>query len=556
MIGYITGFTEEKIKEIKENPYYAKKLANLISASDDYIASDPPRIKYSELHLVETTGNRSTYENVVSHYTCALQAIALAYKFTGDEKYIMPLADIMWNICDLESWAIPFHVKECETLDRRYRWIELGSANMGRFLGEALLNTEHLLPELVVRRVKHEVRERIIKGYKMYDQWWKRTTNNWASVCIAGVLGSYLYFGTEEEIKEQLPSMIEIANNFLKGFDPEGCCLEGYHYWNYGFSHFCIFADLLRNYTNGEINLFDSQRVRDIARFQENCAINDTQCIRFADCSEEYKPTTFYAHFIKNTFPEVQIPPTDIPDDWIPDVRSIIWLDPALQHSTMSGLKSKIYHDAQWFIYRSEAYNAVCKGGHNCEFHNHNDVGSFMISKGGKVTFTDPGTGEYTSQYFGAERYTVLECSARSHSVPVINGIFQKEGLNKKSTVYTEKENEYEISIDNGYDIPTLTSLKRRFLCEDDGVTLTDTYEFSEMPTSVVERFVSLVEPKIEEGRITVGESVLVYDPEIYELQFSTDTCVRPRHIEETLYIFDLKVKNLDKNMTLEIKFI
>ena len=76
------------------------------------------------------------------------------------------------------------------------------------------------------------------------------------------------------------------------------------------------------------------------------------------------------------------------------------------------------------------------------------------------------------------------------------------------------------------------------------------------MPTSVVERFVSLVEPKIEEGRITVGESVLVYDPEIYELQFSTDTCVRPRHIEETLYIFDLKVKNLDKNMTLEIKFI
>ncbi len=558
MIGYITGFTEEKMKEIKENPYYAKKLANLIAVADEWTTKEPPRIKYSEMHMVETTGNRSIYEAAWNSYLSATRYLSLAYGFTKDEKYIEPLADFMWNICNMESWAIPYHVKEKESIDRRYRWLELVSCGVGMILGEALIFTEDVLPELVVRRVKHEVRERIIEGYKVCDSWWLKTENNWASVCIAGVLASYLYFGTEEEIEEQLPSMIKIAENFLNGFDSEGCCLEGYGYWHYGFSHFCMFADLLRNYTKGKINLFDRPRVHDIAKFQENCAINETQCITFADCeNDRFKPVMYFAHFLKNLYPDVQIPGSEPPADNMATIRSFLWLDPALQNARMDKAESRIYSDAQWFIYRSEKYNAVCKAGCNWEFHNHNDIGSFMISKGGRITFTDPGGGDYTSQYFNSDtRYTILECSARSHSVPIINGIFQKEFLAKKSTIYTAKENEYEFSMDNGYVIETLKSLKRRFLCEEEGITVTDTYEFSEMPTSVVERFVSLVEPKIEEGRITVGESTLVYDPTVFVLEFSTDTCVRKKQIKETLYIFDLKAKNLDKNMVLEVKFI
>ena len=557
MIGYITGFTEEKMNEIKESPFYAKKYAKFIAAADEWITKDPPRIKFSDFHMVVTTGNRSIYEKAWLMHLSALQYLSLAYGFTKDMKYIEPLADIMWNICNMETWAIPYHAAEKEPLDKRYAWIELVSSYVARFLGEALFFTEDVLPELVVRRVKAQVRERIIEGYKKYDQWWMRTKNNWASVCICGVLSAYLYFGTEEEIQDQLPRMLKVADNFLQGFDSDGCCLEGYGYWNYGFSHYCMFADLLLNYTKGEINLFDNPRVHDIAKFPENCAINETQCIRFADCQEKFSPDPAITHYLKKIYPDVQIPSCEIPDDASPSIRGFVWVDPALMNSKMDGLESKIYNDAQWFIYRGKSYNAACKAGHNNEFHNHNDVGSFMISKGGRVTFTDPGGGDYTSQYFNMDtRYGILECSARSHSVPIINGNLQKEGFRGKSTILTAKENEYEFTMQNGYDIETLTSLKRRFLCEDAGVTITDTYEFSEMPTSVVERFVTLVEPKIEEGKIIVGESTLVYDPALYDFEFSTDTCVRKRQIKETLYIFDFKAKNLDKNMTLEFKFV
>ena len=65
MIGYITGFTEEKMKEIKESPFYAAKYKNFIAAADEWITKDPPRIKFSDFHMVVTTGNRSIYPTVI-----------------------------------------------------------------------------------------------------------------------------------------------------------------------------------------------------------------------------------------------------------------------------------------------------------------------------------------------------------------------------------------------------------------------------------------------------------------------------------------------------------
>ena len=131
-----------------------------------------------------------------------------------------------------------------------------------------------------------------------------------------------------------------------------------------------------------------------------------------------------------------------------------------------------------------------------------------MISKGGKVTFNDPGTGEYTRQYFSNERYTVLEPSSRAHSVPIINGSYQickKE----KADIFAEREK----------------------------------------PESLVERFVSLVEPKIENGKISVGASELEYDATIFDFELNQDVCNRAGGVKETLYMLDFKPKKLEKQM-------
>lgn len=548
MESYITGYSREKLRARAKDPYFANQIKALKERAEKYLETEPRRIKFSDMHLFETTGNRSLYEAARGDYGGRASVFAMMYALEEDEKYIMPLCDAIWNLCDLETWALPAHLKENQSIQDRRCALELVSTNTGKVFGEILvLVGEENLPELVVRRMKEQVRERILDSFKRRTGWWASATSNWAAVCICGVLGSYIYFGEKEELDELIPAMVQTAEGYLSGFDADGCCLEGYGYWSYGFSYFLEFADLLRNYTGGKINFFERERVKTVASFIENCSINDNQCVRFSDCTEFFRPSAPIAHFIKNEYPDIQIPAIPPSSYAAADIRAYIWADPALKDSTMSP-KNKIFRDAQWFIYRSEAYNFVCKAGHNNEPHNHNDVGSFMISKGGKVTFNDPGTGEYTRQYFSNERYTVLEPSSRAHSVPIINGSYQI--CNKeKADIFAESETEYAYSMEKAYNVECLKSLKRHFVCNSDNVTLTDSYEFTEKPESLVERFVSLVEPKIENGKISVGASELEYDATIFDFELNQDVCNRAGGVKETLYMLDFKPKKLEKQM-------
>lgn len=554
MIGYITGWTPEKIEEIRTSPYFAKQVEAVRKNAEFMLANEPQRLKFSDMHMFETTGNRSVYEKVFNDYFARLTTYMFMYILDNDEKYVIPTADIIWNICDMETWGLPAHVLEKYDVPSRRIFLELCSCNVGRYFGEVLACMGDKLPELVVRRMKQQVRERIIDSYKNNYFGWMETTNNWGAVCTAGVFASYVYFATEEEINDQLPKMLKTMDLYLTGFDSEGCCYEGFAYWDYGFSYFCYFADMLRNYTNGRINYFADPRVHAVAKFQENCAINETQCISFSDCGGRYWPSPKLVHFLKREYSDVQIPAIHPLSSNDANIRAFVWLDPSLENSVMN-FENKIYHEAQWFIYRSAAYNFACKAGHNNESHNHNDVGSFLISKNGKVTFTDAGTGEYTKQYFSDDRYSVLVTSGRGHSLPIINGQVQV-AKSDKSKVFIERENEYAFSMENGYDIKELTSLKRHFICSEGVISMTDTYEFSETPTSVVERFVTLVEPTAEElGRVRCGDTVLEYDPAVFELSISSELAHRAGGRTEPLYLVDLKAKAPASNMTLAVSF-
>ena len=550
---YVSGWTDGKISEILTDPYYAKALENLKEKNERFIATEPPTVTFSLLHLFELTGDRATFENVYKEYTQRLNTLTISYMLFKDERCITPLANLIWQICNFESWGIAAHVREHEPLDKRRRWLELYSTEMGRNIAFTLAVAGDALPTLVSKRAEWEIRERIIGGYEKYDFWWMKTTNNWAAVCAAGVLASYLFVGTKEEIECAIPRLLTVAEHYLSGFDKDGVCKEGYNYWTFGFTSFCQFADMLNNYTEGRINLFLDERVHKIAKFQENCAINDHECIRFSDCGEIFAPSAPISHFLKDHFPDVQIPTIPAPTE-VSDLYSLIWINPAYNEGKMQP-KSVIFTDAQWFIYRSEKYNFVCKAGSNAESHNHNDIGSFMISKGGRVTFTDPGSGAYTARYFSDSRYEILEPSARAHSVPIINGNLQVRRT-EKSTLYKAEPREFSFSMQNGYEIPTLNSLKRSFVCQDDVIVLTDEYSFSKAPESVVERFVTLREPAFAPGSVTVGDSTLVYDENLFELVPSTETCVRKADVNETLYIIDLKAKELKEKMTLSVKFI
>lgn len=547
-------FTPEKLEQVRTDPYFAGIVKSVLKKAEDCINTEPPIVKYSQIHLYETTGNREIFQRVHSNYELRMRYYFLAYLLTEDEKYIEPLADIIWNICDFETWTIPAHVREDRPLQLRREFLDLTSTILGFAIAEILYYIGDKLPELVRRRAEHEVRERVIESYKKHDAntfWWMKCDNNWASVCIGATLCAFLYLASDEEIKDQLPRMMATADGYLRGFDDDGCCKEGYGYWCYGFSYYLIFASMLRDYTDGEIDLFKNPKVHQIALFQQNVPINDREVISFSDAGGTFNPPSWISHFLKNEYPDIEIPSFKNLTNAASTLRDIFWLRPEFADCKMNP-KSHIYHDNQWFIYRSPGYNFACKAGKNNEPHNHNDIGSFIISKNGRTTFTDPGGGEYTRQYFSSERYNLTACSSKGHSVPIINGRYQVTG-NVKSTVFTEKENEYAFSMENGYAEPTLNGLKREFKCEADEIILTDTYEFSEKPESVTERFVSLLPIEITDDGAKCGDTLLVYDKELCDVTLKEDSIFRSGHKEQTVYIIDFSIKA--PTQSFEIKF-
>ena len=559
-------FNAEKIEQLRTHPYYKNARETIIARADKYIVTDPPVIKFSKIHLYVENGNREIFEKDHIEYETRLHTLFVAYIITEDEKYLMPLADIIWSICDFESWSIPAHVSEKLSVADRRRNLDLCSCILGFRISEVIYLIGDKLPELVTRRAKAEIQYRIIDSFKDHKDeryGWLKWKNNWAAVCIAGILCSYLYVATEEEIESELPEMMKIADHYLEGFKDDGCCTEGYGYWNYGFSFFCVFAKMLCDYTEGRVNYFENEKVHKIAMFQQNILLNEKQCLSFSDGGLNFEPYSWLSHFLKGIYPDMQLPtlPNECTVDYITaplangaPIRYLLWTNPDFVGATLVP-KSHSFKDAEWFIHHGKTYSLGAKAGHNDEFHNHNDVGSFLVSKGGRVTFCDPGGGEYTKDYFGPSRYSIFVTSGRAHSVPVINGEYQCFGK-REGGVEIFEENRFKFSMKGGYDIETLTSLVRDFECLEDSVRLTDTYEFSETPTSLAERFVSLLPMEEKDGKILCGDSILTFDKDAFDVSFGSEVVARKRERKETVYYVDLVAKKLDKSLafTFEIK--
>ena len=73
--------------------------------------------------------------------------------------------------------------------------------------------------------------------------------------------------------------------------------------------------------------------------------------------------------------------------------------------------------------------SAAVKGGSNDEFHNHNDVGGFVLAVDGTVpVIVDPGAEYYSGRSFSSRRYESNLNNSFGHSVPRINGELQIAG--------------------------------------------------------------------------------------------------------------------------------
>jgi len=247
---------------------------------------------------------------------------------------------------------------------------------------------------------------------------------------------------------------------------------------------------------------------------------------------------------------------------WCLHLRAFTWYEESYASERGNAPLDFFAPSSEWLVRRNAHYGFAAKGGTNNEPHNHNDVGSFILSANGRQILCDLGGGIYSAQYFNpATRYGFLHCSSRGHSVPMIGAALQKFGAEYRARAVTYENGTLCMDSAGAYDLPELESLVRTFTFTNESVTLEDRFSYTGKD-ALTERFVTLDRPILADaGVLTVGGATLTYDSarvtltvnEEDVLHKSNESEKRPK-ASETVYLIDFTLREGVSAFTLTMK--
>ena len=541
----LTGreYTPEFWREVRERECYKFYRDELFGLWNEDCTSPIEALRYSDFRMFKYTGNRTVYQAQYFVRRRGLNTSALlSLIYPEEEKYLVRLMDTIYAICDEYTWCLPAHQTALEKNNNAH--LDLFACETCFALAEidALLGDR--LEPLIRDRIRVELDRRVISSFDARTFGWERSEANWNAVC-SGSLGCALMLlrpELMEKYRERLDTNFEY---YLAGFADDGICKEGVGYWHYGFGFFTVYADMLRRFTGGEVDYFARPKVRSIATFMQKMYLSEGCTVSFSDGGRSARYHLGLLHYLKNEYPEdISIPDpifsytNDSCGRWCMHLRAALWLkEEYLCPEEMKKSFSFFAKDSEWLVHKCEGFGFAAKAGHNDEPHNQNDVGSFIVARDGRQIFTDMGSGVYTRQYFdNATRYSILPCSSRGHSLPIIGGVYQHEGREFAAKGASFADGIFSADIAGAYPIPELRSLKRSFSIHGDGVSLTDRYEY-DGEGEIIERFVSLTPPRlISDGIVEVDGARLIFDGSIATPTFGSE----PIRDEYAAYFTDL----------------
>lgn len=477
---------------------------------------------YSDFIEYFHNGNRTKYEEKYFSKREALNNVFMLFH-NDRHKYADELYNIIWSICNEFTWALPAHTDIKADIDEIVINIDLFSAETAQTLAEIKYLIGDFMPELLQKRVSYEIDRRIIKPFMKKKFGWEKVNNNWAAVC-GGCVGMTFIYERPDLMKKISQRFLDIMYEYLNGFGDDGACAEGLDYWIYGFGYFLYFADVYREFTGGQTDLLDDEKVKYIAQFQQNMYLSGNAAISFSDSSRYAYFERGMTDYLKTYYGKEIIPPDNKFSCEKPAcsrfahfIRSYLWRDEYKAYNQDDDFI--FYPDAQWYIRKLNSFGFAAKGGNNGESHNHNDIGSFIIAYEGKQIFADIGAGEYTSDYFSENRYKYLCTSSLGHSVPIINGYAQKDGIEYNAEIIKADKDEFCLDISGAYGIEEVRAVIRKFEIMSDTAILTDEFKIEGERCNIIERFISVINPEYINGIVKIGDIGLVcdYKPKITE---------------------------------------
>jgi hypothetical protein len=500
----------------------------------DNLPLDIPQTTYTLYRQFARTGERANYEE---RYFAkrSLLTRAVVEMILGNESMLDTVHDLLWSICEETSWVLPAHEEpvpgfsadssgeSIARLTHQPDFIDLFAAETGASLAEAVhLLGDRLAPE-VAQRVWQEVEHRVLQSYLAYGRsyWWHKGDLNWNAVCNGAVGLAFMRLEHDpQRLAEALTIVLEGLDAYVAaGFEADGGSLEGIAYWHYGLLYYVALAELLREHTDGQLDLLADPRLTEIARFPLAMALAPGIFVNFGDASEhvELRPGIMQRlaeRTNQSALKGLILPPNPQDKQGNPTtrlaiiLRDIAWWDG--QPQAFPAAAQEDFYLPSCAIARFGAQSLqgqtvilAAKAGRNDGHHYHTDIGHFIVNLGGESLLCDPGPGLYTREYFGQGRFENVFCSSLGHSVPRIGGQLQMPGpkfgggrLAEGRIVerrQTGDEKIVEIDFASLYALAGLALARRklRLVAHTGEIWLEDTFKFGAAPLEIEEAFVT-----------------------------------------------------------------
>jgi len=454
----------------------------LVKRAESYINYDWPSIPATTSLLIQRTGNRSEYESISFKKREVLGTLVLAEVYENKGRFIDPIINGVWNICEESWWGAPAHLPRTKAysglMDVSAPFVELFGAETACFLswvdyfvGDKL---DAVSPQ-IRKRIYYEVNNRIFQPLMTKPHGWMtknangRPPNNWNPWICSNWLNAALLLEKDEAKRTAMVSKIlTVLDQFVNPYPQDGGCDEGPGYWGAAAASLYDNIAMLNLATHNAFQyVFEDEKIKNMGRFIYRAQIGKKYFLDFADADPQpgmaasmiyrfgkdindpdmMKFGAFYRepedgrigrfHYFRNLYAlfmqdEYQKAPQGLPlpaDVWLPGIQVMIARD---KEGSTDGL----------FL--------AAKGGNNDESHNHNDVGNFIVYNNGLPVLIDVGRGTYTRKTFSNQRYDIWSNCSDFHNLPTINGVTEPAGAKYKAeqVVYKKEKKSASFSLD------------------------------------------------------------------------------------------------------------
>jgi len=469
-------------QQLAANPDFAKVIPEAVKLLAKKLPDQPDSLflEFSK------TGNRTHWQDVAFERRGRIAKFALAEALENQGRFLPALEKTIAALCTEKTWMYSAHDKTLDNFYGRVITPDLGATGLAAELAEADFILGDKLSPATRRLIRDNVSRRVLEPFRAMidgrqeETFWLRARKNWNAVCVGNTVFTALTLVESRTDRAFFAAAGEHCIRFyLSGFTPDGYCGEGIGYWNYGFGHFILLTEILRQSTGGKIDLLNDDHAIAPALFCRRSEILPGIFPTIADCQPGTKIEPQLTAYVcrrlglaagTNKLVGVQ---KDLRltmmlsslDESLPVARQ-------LETSDDNPLRS-LFPDGGVLICRNSsaakpAFAAVIKGGNNDEPHGHNDVGSFSLVVGTNMVICDPGGEVYTKRTFSSHRYDSKVINSYGHAVPIIAGKLQKNGAAARALIlqtnFSVAADTLKLDLRSAYPVPELQKLDRTFV--------------------------------------------------------------------------------------------